>query len=305
MLLRKTILNWITMTTSEFIKTYANHPHYKAPRGMQLHAKSWQTEAPLRMLLNNLDASVAENPAELVVYGGIGQAARNTESVRKIIEILMELDEDHSLLVQSGKPVGIVRTQTEAPRVLIANSNRVPAWANWEHFNELRAKGLMTYGQMTAGSWIYIGTQGILQGTYETFVEAGRQHFNNDLTGKLIVSAGIGGMGGAQPLAATMAGAVFLGADVDASRIQKRVDTRYIDRMTHSYDEAIAWVKEAIAKGEELSIGLVSDAGDMLEHLLKDNFIPDVLTDQTSAHEPLNGYIPNELSLQQAEDLRK
>jgi urocanate hydratase len=249
------------MTSSEFIKTYASHPVYKAPRGMQLHAKSWQTEAPLRMLLNNLDGEVAENPDELVVYGGIGQAARNPEALRKIIELLLELDEHHSLLVQSGKPVGIIRSHPEAPRVLIANSNLVPAWANWEHFNELRAKGLMMYGQMTAGSWIYIGTQGILQGTYETFVEAGRQHFNNDLTGKLIVSAGIGGMGGAQPLAATMAGGVFLGADVDVTRIQKRLDTQYIDRLTHSYDEAIVWVKEAMQKGETLSVGLVSDAG--------------------------------------------
>jgi urocanate hydratase len=293
------------MTSSEFIKTYANHPVYKAPRGMQLHAKSWQTEAPLRMLLNNLDGQVAENPDELVVYGGIGQAARNPESLRKIIEILLELDEHHSLLVQSGKPVGIIRSHPEAPRVLIANSNLVPAWATWEHFNELRAKGLMMYGQMTAGSWIYIGTQGILQGTYETFVECGNQHFNGDLSGKLIVSAGIGGMGGAQPLAATMAGGVFLGADVDATRIQKRLDSQYIDRMAYSYDEAIAWVKEAIAKKETLSVGLVSDAGDMLERLLKDNIIPDVLTDQTSAHDPLNGYIPNGLSLQDAADLRK
>ena len=293
------------MTTSEFIKTYANHPHYKAPRGMQLHAKSWQTEAPLRMLLNNLDGEVAENPAELVVYGGIGQAARNPEALRKIIEILLELDEHHSLLVQSGKPVGIIRSHPEAPRVLIANSNLVPAWANWEHFNELRAKGLMMYGQMTAGSWIYIGTQGILQGTYETFVECGVQHFNSDLKGKLIVSAGLGGMGGAQPLAATMAGAVFLGADVDATRIQKRVDTGYIDKMTHSYEEAISLVREAMKKGETLSVGLVMDAGDMLQRLLKDNFIPEILTDQTSAHDPLNGYIPNGLSIAEALDLRK
>ncbi len=293
------------MTSSEFIKTYANHPVYKAPRGTQLHAKSWQTEAPLRMLLNNLDGQVAENPDELVVYGGIGQAARNPEALRKIIELLLELDEYHSLLIQSGKPVGIIRSHPEAPRVLIANSNLVPAWANWEHFNELREKGLMMYGQMTAGSWIYIGTQGILQGTYETFVECGNQHFNGDLTGKLIVSAGLGGMGGAQPLAATMAGAVFLGADVDASRIQKRVDTKYIDRMTDSYDEAIAWIKEAIAKKETLSVGLVSDAGDLLDKLLKDNFIPDILTDQTSAHDPLNGYIPNDLSLNEAAALRK
>ena len=293
------------MTTSEFLKTYANHPVYKAPRGMQLHAKSWQTESVLRMLLNNLDGQVAENPEELVVYGGIGQAARNPEALIKIIEILLELDEHHSLLVQSGKPVGIIRSHPEAPRVLIANSNLVPAWANWEHFNELRSKGLMMYGQMTAGSWIYIGTQGILQGTYETFVECGRQHFEHNLTGKLIVSAGIGGMGGAQPLAATMAGAIFLGADIDASRIQKRVDTKYIDRMTHSYEEAITWVNEAKEKGEAISIGLVSDAGDLLERLIADQLVPDILTDQTSAHDPLNGYIPNGLSLEEAAALRK
>ncbi len=293
------------MTSSEFIKTYAAHPVYRAPRGMQLHAKSWTTEAPLRMLLNNLDDEVAENPEELVVYGGIGQAARNPAALRKIIELLLELDEDHSLLVQSGKPVGIIRSHPQAPRVLLANSNLVPAWANWEHFNELRSRGLMMYGQMTAGSWIYIGSQGILQGTYETFVECGRQHFNNDLKGKLIVSAGLGGMGGAQPLAATMAGAVFLGADVDATRIQKRVDTKYIDRMTYSYEEAVAWVKEAMQNGEELSVGLVSDAGDMLEHLINDGFVPDVLTDQTSAHDPINGYVPNGISLEEAVALRK
>jgi len=293
------------MKNSAFIDTYASHPVYKAPRGLTLHAKSWQTEAVLRMLLNNLDGQVAENPEELVVYGGIGQAARNPEALRKIIEILLELDDQHSLLVQSGKPVGIIRSHPEAPRVLIANSNLVPAWATWEHFNELRSKGLMMYGQMTAGSWIYIGTQGILQGTYETFVECGRQHFNNDLTGKLIVSAGIGGMGGAQPLAATMAGAIFLGADIDAARIQKRVDTQYIDRITHSYEEAIQWIKEAKKSGETLSIGLVSDAGDLLERLIADQFIPDILTDQTSAHDPLNGYIPNGLSLPEAAELRK
>ncbi|TWR24470.1 urocanate hydratase [Mucilaginibacter achroorhodeus] len=293
------------MTSSEFIDTHANHPHYKAPIGNRLHAKSWQTEAPLRMLLNNLDKQVAENPDELVVYGGIGQAARNPESLRKIIEILLELDEHHSLLVQSGKPVGIVRTHPQAPRVLIANSNLVPAWSTWEHFNKLRAEGLMMFGQMTAGSWIYIGTQGILQGTYETFVEAGRQHFNGDLRGKLIVSAGLGGMGGAQPLAATMAGAVFLGADVDESRIQKRIESKYIDRLTHSYDEAIALVKAAMAKGEPLSVGLVSDAGDMIEKLIADGLVPDMLTDQTSAHDPINGYVPNGLRLDEAVDLRK
>jgi urocanate hydratase len=292
------------MNSLDFINTYAAHPHYKAPRGAQLHARSWQTEAPLRMLLNNLDAEVAENPDELVVYGGIGQAARNKEALQNIIKTLLELDEDHSLLVQSGKPVGVVRTHPQAPRVMLANSNLVPKWATWEHFNELRAKGLMMYGQMTAGSWIYIGTQGILQGTYETFVECGRQHFNGDLKGKLLVTAGIGGMGGAQPLAATMAGAVFLGADVDEARIRKRIATRYLDRMTHSYEEAIAWAREAQAKGEAISIGLVSDAGDMLERLLADNIIPDILTDQTSAHDPVNGYIPNGLSLSEAAALR-
>jgi urocanate hydratase len=289
---------------SGFLDTYAAHPHYRAPHGAQLHARSWQTEAPLRMLLNNLDHEVAENPEELVVYGGIGQAARNRQALQQIIKILLTLDEDHSLLVQSGKPVGVVRTHPQAPRVLLANSNLVPKWATWEHFNELRAKGLMMYGQMTAGSWIYIGTQGILQGTYETFVECGRQHFNGHLQGKLLVTAGIGGMGGAQPLAATMAGAVFLGADVDPARIQKRIDTKYIDRMTHSYEEAIAWAKEAQAKGEAISIGLVSDAGDLLEKLIRDNITPDILTDQTSAHDPVNGYVPNGLSLAEAAALR-
>lgn len=293
------------MTSLDFINTYAAHPHYKAPRGTQLHAKSWQTEAPLRMLLNNLDHEVAENPDELVVYGGIGQAARNREALQKIIRLLLELDEDHSLLVQSGKPVGIVRTHPQAPRVLLANSNLVPKWATWEHFNELRAKGLMMFGQMTAGSWIYIGTQGILQGTYETFVECGRKHFDGDLKSKLLVTAGLGGMGGAQPLAATMAGAVFLGADVDPARIQKRLDTKYIDRMTHSYEEAMQWVTAAQASGEALSVGLVSDAGDLLERLLQDNITPDILTDQTSAHDPVNGYVPNGLSLADAAALRK
>lgn len=293
------------MDNQEFIKKYANHPHYFAPVGNELHAKSWQTEAPLRMLLNNLNAEVAENPDELVVYGGIGQAARDRKSLQKIIEILLELDEEHSLLVQSGKPVGIVRTHPQAPRVLIANSNLVPRWATWEHFNELRSKGLMMFGQMTAGSWIYIGTQGILQGTYETFMSCGKQHFNGDLSGKLIVTAGLGGMGGAQPLAATMAGAVFLAADVDAERIKKRIETNYINRMTDNYEEAKRWVKEALQKRETLSVGLVSNAGDMLEKLLNDNIIPDILTDQTSAHDPINGYIPNGFSLGEALKLRK
>lgn len=293
------------MNHSEFLKKYANHPHYKSPTGTQLNAKSWQTEAPLRMLLNNLDAEVAENPDELVVYGGIGQAARNKESLQKIIQLLLELDENHSLLVQSGKPVGIVRSHPQAPRVLIANSNLVPHWATWDHFNELRSKDLMMYGQMTAGSWIYIGTQGILQGTYETFMACAKKEFEGNLTGKLIVTAGIGGMGGAQPLAATMAGAVFLGADINPESIKKRLNTGYIDKMTDSYEQAISWAKEAVEKKEPLSIGLVSDAGDMLEQLLKNNIIPDILTDQTSAHDPINGYIPNGFNLEEASELRK
>jgi len=293
-----------TMKYSEFIEKYANHPHYVAPRGNVLHAKSWQTEAPLRMLLNNLDQAVAEDPANLIVYGGTGQAARNPEAVHKIIELLLELDENHSLLVQSGKPVGVVRSHPQAPRVLIANSNLVPAWANWQHFEDLKKRGLMMYGQMTAGSWIYIGSQGILQGTYETFVECGRKYFGGNLKGKLIVSGGIGGMGGAQPLAATMAGAVFLGVDVDPERIEKRLHTRYIDRITADYNEAVHWVLEAKRKGEALSVGLVADIGDVLEELLADNIVPDILTDQTSAHDPLNGYIPNGFTLDEALQLR-
>ena len=292
------------MQHSDFISKYASHPHYSAPRGSELHAKSWQTEAALRMLLNNLDQEVAENPDQLVVYGGIGQAARNKQALQKIIEQLLVLDEDHSLLIQSGKPVGIVRTHPEAPRVLLANSNLVPKWATWEHFNDLRSKGLMMFGQMTAGSWIYIGTQGIVQGTYETFVACGKKHFNGDLSGKLVVTAGLGGMGGAQPLAATMAGAVFLGADVDASRIRKRLDTNYIDKMTVDFDQAVQWVKQALTEKKPLSIGLVMDAGDMLEKLLQAGLVPDILTDQTSAHDPINGYIPNGFSLQEAAALR-
>jgi urocanate hydratase len=292
------------MDFHSFLKTFANHPHYKAPTGSTLHARSWQTEAPLRMLLNNLDAEVAEDPANLVVYGGTGQAARNRESLEKIIQILLELKNDESLLVQSGKPVGVVRTHPEAPRVLIANSNLVPAWANWEHFEDLKARGLMMYGQMTAGSWIYIGSQGILQGTYETFAECARQHFGGTLKGQLVVTAGLGGMGGAQPLAATLAGGTFLGADVDPSRIEKRIQTRYIDKMTDSYTEARDWALKSKERGENISIGLVSDAGDMLEKLLADGIIPDVLTDQTSAHDPVHGYVPNGLTLSQAAELR-
>lgn len=293
------------MTFQSFLKTYAAHPSYKAPRGNKLNAKSWSTEAPLRMLLNNLDAEVAENPADLVVYGGNGQAARNLPSLQKIIEILLTLEEDQSLLVQSGKPVGIVRTHAQAPRVLIANSNLVPHWATLEHFNELKDRGLMMYGQMTAGSWIYIGSQGILQGTYETFAACGRKHFGGNLKNKLIVSSGMGGMGGAQPLAGVMAGATFLGIDIDPTRIQKRVDTRYIDKMTDSYEDAMRMVLEAKEKGEAISIGLVGDAGDVLERMLKDNIIPEILTDQTSAHDPIDGYVPHSISLAESLKLRK
>jgi len=293
------------MDFSNFLNNYARHPHYKAPRGTELNALSWQTEAPLRMLLNNLDAEVAENPDELVVYGGNGQAARNPAALKKIIECLLKLREDQSLLIQSGKPVGIIPTHPEAPRVLIANSNLVPKWATWEHFNELKERGLMMYGQMTAGSWIYIGTQGILQGTYETFVACGKKHFHSDLQKKLLVSGGLGGMGGAQPLAATIAGATFLGVDVDPKRIQKRLDTRYIDKLTHSYEEARHWVLEAKEKGDPLSVGLVGDIGNTLERLLQDDILPEIVTDQTSAHDPLNGYVPHDLSLEEALALRR
>ncbi|MFS0490368.1 urocanate hydratase [Leadbetterella byssophila] len=289
----------------DFIKQYASHPHYKAPRGPQIHAKSWQTEAPLRMLLNNLDAEVAENPEELVVYGGIGQAARNREALEKIITYLLDLDEDHSLLIQSGKPVGVVRTHPQAPRVLIANSNLVPKWATWDHFYELRQKGLMMYGQMTAGSWIYIGSQGIVQGTYETFMECGRQHFGGDLTGKLLVTAGLGGMGGAQPLAASFAGATSLSADVNPASIQKRIQTKYLDIWAKSYQEARDLALKYKNEKKAISIGVQMDAGDLLENLLKDGVIPDILTDQTSAHDPLNGYIPHGYTLEEAFKLRE
>ncbi|MDA3810780.1 MAG: urocanate hydratase [Spirochaetaceae bacterium] len=293
------------MNYSDFINTYAKHPEYKAPRGIKLNAKSWQTEAVLRMFLNNLDREVAECPEDLVVYGGTGQAARNVVEAKRIIKHLLELENDESLLVQSGKAVGVVRTHDEAPRVLIANSNLVPHWATWEHFNKLKDAGLMMYGQMTAGSWIYIGTQGILQGTYETFIACGKKFFNGDLSHKLLVTGGLGGMGGAQPLAATMAGAVCLGVDIDPERIKKRLATGYVDKMTDSYEEALQWVLDGKVKGEAISIGLVSDIGDVLERLIKDNITPDVLTDQTSAHDPLNGYIPNGISLSEALELRK
>ena len=293
------------MDTISFIKKYADHPKYMSPVGTKLNTKSWQTEAPLRMFLNNLNVEVAEDPKNLIVYGGSGKAARDLDSARKIIEMLLKLNNDESLLVQSGKPVGIVRTHEQAPRVLIANSNLVPAWANWEHYEKLRKNGLIMFGQMTAGSWIYIGTQGILQGTYETFSSCADKHFNGSLRGKLLVSGGLGGMGGAQPLAATMNGATFLGADIDPERIEKRLKTKYIDRMTYSYEEAKKWIIEAKNKKENLSVGLVSDIGDLLENLINDNIIPEILTDQTSAHDPINGYVPSGLKLEEAIQLRK
>jgi urocanate hydratase len=293
------------MHPDDFLRTYAAHPHYTAPRGAELNAQSWATEAPLRMFLNNLDAEVAERPEDLVVYGGTGQAARTPEAAAEIVRQLLQLDEHHSLLVQSGQPVGVLPTHPEAPRVLIANSNLVPKWATWEHFQALKERGLMMYGQMTAGSWIYIGTQGILQGTYETFMACARQHFGEDLRHKLLVSGGLGGMGGAQPLAATLAGAAFLGVDVDASRIQKRLDTQYIDRMTEEYEQAKQWVLEARDRGEALSVGVVGNAAEVLERLYQDEVIPDVLTDQTSAHDPIYGYVPRDMTLPEAQALRE
>jgi urocanate hydratase len=294
-----------SLTVDEFTQAYASHPVYMAPRGPQLHAKNWQAEAALRMFLNNLSADVAEDPERLIVYGGTGQAARTPQDARKIVELLLTLEEDESLLIQSGKPVGKIRSHSEAPRVLIANSNLVPKWATWEHFNQLRERGLMMYGQMTAGSWIYIGSQGILQGTFETFAACGRLHYENDLRHKLVVSGGLGGMGGAQPLAATMAGATFLGVDIDPERIRKRLETRYVDKMTFDYREAVRLALAARDKGEAVSIGLVGDIGDVLEKLIQDGITPDILTDQTSAHDPLNGYVPHGLCLPQALELRE
>ncbi|MGO9816944.1 MAG: urocanate hydratase [Acidocella sp.] len=264
----------------------------RAPHGAALSAKSWLTEAPLRMLMNNLDPMVAERPEELVVYGGIGRAARDWESFDRIVSTLKRLEADETLLVQSGKPVGVFRTHTDAPRVLIANSNLVPNWSNWAHFNELDRKGLMMYGQMTAGSWIYIGTQGIVQGTYETFVEAGRRHYGGDLAGKWVLTAGLGGMGGAQPLAATMAGASCLAIECQASRIEMRLKTRYVDMRADSLDEALAIIERSCAEKKPVSVGLLGNAAEILPELLKRGVKPDLLTDQTSAHDPVNGYLP-------------
>jgi urocanate hydratase len=257
------------------------------------------------MLMNNLDPDVAEKPSELVVYGGIGKAARNWESYYKIVESLQNLENDETLLVQSGKPVAVFKTHTNAPRVIISNSMLVPRWANWDEFRRLEQLGLTMYGQMTAGSWIYIGTQGILQGTYETFAECGRKHFNSDLSGKFLLTAGLGGMGGAQPLAATMNGAAFLGIDVDESRIDKRLETGYIDKKTSSLDEALGWVLDAKKNGKPISVGLVGNAGEILNSIFEKNIIPDILTDQTSAHDTLNGYVPMGISFQEAVQLRQ
>ncbi|GLS23134.1 urocanate hydratase [Labrys miyagiensis] len=264
----------------------------RAPRGTQLNAKSWLTEAPLRMLMNNLDPDVAENPKELVVYGGIGRAARDWESFDTIVRTLKTLDNDETLLVQSGKPVGVFKTHADAPRVLIANSNLVPHWATWEKFNQLDAEGLMMYGQMTAGSWIYIGSQGIVQGTYETFVEAGRQHYGGDLAGRWVLTAGLGGMGGAQPLAATLAGAVSLNIECQQQSIDFRLRTRYVDKQAKDLDDALELIKHHCDRKEAVSIALLGNAAEILPELVRRGVRPDMVTDQTSAHDPLNGYLP-------------
>ncbi|HXY76524.1 MAG TPA: urocanate hydratase [Steroidobacteraceae bacterium] len=277
----------------------------RAPRGSERTARSWLTEAPLRMLMNNLDPEVAERPEELVVYGGIGKAARNWQCFDEIVAALRSLKDDESLLIQSGKPVGVFRTHPDAPRVLIANSNLVPHWATWEHFNALDRKGLMMFGQMTAGSWIYIGSQGIVQGTYETFVEMGRQHFGGNLAGRWILTAGLGGMGGAQPLAATMAGASLLAVECRPERIAKRLETRYLDVEAKNLDEALKLLERARASGEPVSIGLLGNACEVLPELLRRGVRPDALTDQTSAHDPVNGYLPGGWTLEKWERLRR
>ena len=277
----------------------------RAPRGTSLSCRGWQQEAALRMLMNNLDPEVAERPDDLVVYGGTGKAARDWDAFDAIVRSLRVLEHDETLLVQSGKPVGVFRTHPSAPRVLIANSNLVGRFATWETFRELERLGLTMYGQMTAGSWIYIGTQGILQGTYETFGAVARTHFGGDLAGRLVVTAGLGGMGGAQPLAATMQGAAFLGVEVDESRIDKRIATRYCDRKTRSLDEALAWLREAIDARRALSVGLVGNAAEVMPELARRGIVPDVLTDQTSAHDTLNGYVPAGTTLERAAELRR
>ena len=277
----------------------------RAPRGSQLSCKGWVQEAALRMLMNNLDPEVAEAPAQLVVYGGTGKAARNWKCFDSIVDCLRKLTDEETLLVQSGKPVAIFPSHADAPRVLIANSNLVGKWATWDHFHELERKGLMMYGQMTAGSWIYIGTQGILQGTYETFAACGEKYFGGDLRGTFVYSGGLGGMGGAQPLAATIAGGVFLGVDVDPARVQRRIETRYLDVVANDLDHALRLVDEAKKQRLARSIGLIGNAADILAELVRRQRIPDVVTDQTSAHDELNGYVPSGLSLAEAAALRK
>lgn len=276
-----------------------------AAHGSQLSAKSWLTEAPMRMLMNNLDPHVAENPDELIVYGGKGKAARNWACFDRIISTLKNLEDDETLLIQSGKPIGVLKTHRDAPRVLIANSNLVPHWATWEHFNELDKKGLMMYGQMTAGSWIYIGSQGIIQGTYETFVSAGKVHYQGSLQGKWILTAGLGGMGGAQPLASTMAGASMLAVECDPNRIQRRLDTRYLDKSTSSLDEALEIIFTHCKNRKPISVALLGNAAEIYPELVKREIYPDLVTDQTSAHDPLNGYLPRGWTLQEAEQRRK
>ena len=277
----------------------------RAPRGSQLHCKGWYQEAALRMLCNNLDPDNGENPDELIVYGGLGKAARNWKCFDAIIQTLLDLENDETLLVQSGKPVGVLTTHTSAPRVLIANANIVPHWANWDYFHELDKKGLIMYGQMTAGSWIYIGTQGILQGTYETFAALGRKHFNTDLAGKIVVTAGLGGMGGAQPLSVTMANGVAVCVEIDPSRIARRLEKRYLDVEADTLEEAIAMARQAADDRKPLSIGLCANVGDVLPAMIGKGFIPDVITDQTSAHDELNGYFPTGISFEDALELRK
>ena len=282
----------------------AARPPLRAPRGPQLSCRSWLTEAPLRMLMNNLDPEVAERPGELVVYGGIGKAARNWQCYEQIVAALQALKDDETLLIQSGKPVGVFRTHEDAPRVLIANSNLVARWADWEHFNALDKRGLMMFGQMTAGSWIYIGSQGIVQGTYETFVEMGRQHYAGSLAGKWILTAGLGGMGGAQPLAATMAGAAMLAIECRPERIAKRLETKYLDTQARNLDEALELIERACASGAPRSVGLLGNACEVLPELLRRGVRPHAVTDQTSAHDPVNGYLPAGWSLEKWDRLR-
>lgn len=277
----------------------------KANTGTRLQAKNWLTEAALRMLHNNLDPDVAENPDALIVYGGLGKAARNWPAFDKIVEVLKSLEMDETLLIQSGKPVGVFKTHEDAPRVLIANSNLVPRWATWEHFNELDRKGLMMYGQMTAGSWIYIGSQGIVQGTYETFISAAKQHFKGDLRGHWVLTAGLGGMGGAQPLAATMAGASILAIECDLSRLEKRLTTNYLDKYTENLDQALTWINEACRDKKAISVGLLGNAAEIYPELIKRGIKPSMVTDQTSAHDPLNGYLPLGWSLEKARSMRQ